>query len=152
MRAWRICRREHAVDALGGRGGLYASGRWHTKGRRVVYTSESIALAALEVLVHVDRDVFPNDLTLVEIAIPDDVTIETTDVRTLPSNWRSYPGPARLREIGDAWLDACRSAVLVVPSAPIPKERNLLLNPAHPDHGRLEVVGTEPFAFDSRAR
>lgn len=152
MRVWRICRHEHTVDALGGRGGLHASGRWHTKGRRVVYTSGSIALAALEVLVHVDPEAFPDDLVLVEIEVPDDVPVEKVAVEALPEDWRSYPAPPALRALGDAWLEGCRTAVFVVPSAPIARERNFLLNPAHADHGRIRVVGTEPFAFDPRAR
>ncbi len=36
--------RNHAEDAYSGRGGLYAAGRWHRRGRLVVYAAESLAL------------------------------------------------------------------------------------------------------------
>jgi RES domain-containing protein len=43
-----------------------------------------------------------------------------------------------------------RTAVLVVPSAVIPNEKNYLLNPGHEEMGRIRVVGREPCAFDRR--
>jgi len=52
MRVWRICRKPYVYTALDGIGGMYTSGRWHSKGNPIVYTASSAALAALEVLVH----------------------------------------------------------------------------------------------------
>ena len=37
--------------AFDGTGGLHGSGRWHSRGRRIVYTASSESLAKLEALV-----------------------------------------------------------------------------------------------------
>ncbi len=150
MRVWRICRRPHAEDPLSGRGGLFVSGRWHTRGRRIVYTSGSLALAALEILVHADPSELPADLFRVAIDIPDDVTLERIDVSTLPATWRSFPAPAMLQQLGDGWLQRQAALVLRVPSAVIPEEHNYLLNPAHPEAPRVTVVSAEAFVYDPR--
>jgi RES domain-containing protein len=117
-----------------------------------VYTAQSLSLAALERLVHVDPDVLPDRLTAFEIEIPDDKAAqEVLAVSTLPPEWWAEPLGSGTRELGRAWLtDAGRPGVLVVPSAIIPRERNYLLNPGHRDAARWAVVGSEPFRFDPR--
>ena len=45
MLLWRLTRRPHAD--LSGRGGEIADGRWHSRGRPVVYCASSAALAVL---------------------------------------------------------------------------------------------------------
>jgi RES domain-containing protein len=147
---WRICAEKYAAETLTGRGGLLNSGRWHTEGRSVVYTSASLALAALEALVHVDRDLLPAGLAQVEIDVPDELELLRVDVRSLPHGWRLYPGPARLRQIGDDWLAASSTPVLQVPSAVIPTEANYLLNPQHPGLAGVSVVAVAPFTIDWR--
>ena len=47
--AWRIADARFGGAPLSGEGGLYAAGRWHYQGRRVVYFSRTLSLAALEV-------------------------------------------------------------------------------------------------------
>ncbi len=150
MRVWRICRRRYAGDPLSGRGGLAVSGRWHTRGRRVTYTSGSLALAALELLVHADGAELPDDLVQIEIAIPDDLAQERIEASSLPRTWRRHPAPDALQRFGDDWLRRRKTLVLRAPSAVIPEEFNYLLNPLHPDARRLKVVGTERFVYDPR--
>lgn len=150
MRVWRICREPHAPHTLTGRGGLFASGRWHGKGRPIVYTSATLALAALEVLVNAARDLVPDDLVRIEIDLPDDVAIARIEVSGLPADWRSFPAPPALQRLGDAWLAESATPVLEVPSAVIPEESNFLLNPQHPDAAGVAVVSTRRFAFDTR--
>lgn len=118
----------------------------------MVYTAQSLSLAALERLVHVDPDVLPDRLAAFEIEIPDeDASREELSVAGLPSDWRTEPPASGTQELGRAWLTGTdRPAVLVVPSAIIPRERNYLLNPTHPDAGQWSIVGSEPFRFDSR--
>ncbi len=153
MRVWRICRRAHAADPLGGRGGLHASGRWHPRGIRIVYASSTLSLAALELLVHVDRDLLPSDLVQIEFDLPDDLPMERIEGGSLPSNWRRYPAPAALQRIGAGWIEAGKTAVLRVPSAVIPDEDNFLLNPAHPAiNKRITPIGRRAFVLDPRLR
>ena len=150
MRVWRICAGRYAADTLTGRGGLLTQGRWHTAGHPVVYTSASLALAALEVLVHVDRDLLPEGLVQVEIDLPGDVTTASIDAGSLPGDWRLHPAPAALQAIGDEWLAGRSTLVLTVPSAVIPREANHLLNPRHPDLTRVTIASVAPFSYDPR--
>jgi RES domain-containing protein len=149
MRVWRISRFS-ASDKLSGIGGLYVSGRWHARGHLVLYTSSTPSLAALEMLVHVDPALAPADLRLWEIDAPDDIALESCDPATLTPNWQDYPFPPELQDYGSCWLDACRSALLCVPSAIIPIEMNYLINPKHPDAARIRVITERPFTYDPR--
>jgi RES domain-containing protein len=150
MQVWRICRKPHALTALDGLGGLYTSGRWHQKGRPIIYTATSAALAALEVLVHVDPLNAPADLRLLTIDVPDDLPLDVLPSTQLPTDWRAIPAPAQLQSIGTSWLSSGRTAGLIVPSAVIPLEHNILLNPQHPESQRLRLVGDDDFSFDPR--
>lgn len=150
MRVWRICRQPYAAAALEGLGGLYTSGRWHVKGHPIVYTAGSAALAALEVLVHVDPLTAPSDLRLLAIEIPDSLSVETLDPADLPVGWNAVPAPSELQSLGTSWLTSSRSAALIVPSAVIPVERNVLLNPRHPEIDQVRILSNEAFSFDPR--
>jgi RES domain-containing protein len=139
---------------LEGIGGLFSSGRWHPRGVRVIYTASHLSLAILEKLVHVDPDVIPDRLAAFEIEIPDeDASREVIPVDRLPLDWKAQPPAPGTQDLGRAWLaDLTRAAILVVPSAIVPREANYLLNPAHPDAGRWSVVARESFRFDPRLR
>jgi RES domain-containing protein len=150
MRVWRICRKPYVDIALDGIGGMYTSGRWHNKGHPIVYTATSAALAALEVLVHVDPLTAPTDLRLLAIELPDDLSIEVLEPIMLPEGWRSVPAPAALQTLGSSWLTSGRTAALNVPSAVIKVERNVLLNPRHPEMQRVCIHSDEAFSFDIR--
>ena len=150
MRVWRICRERFANDALAGRGGIIASGRWHTRGRPVVYASESLALAALEVFVHVEKSTIPADLMQLEIDIPDDLEVRRIDINELPRDWRTYPAPSVLQRKGDEWLAGCSTPILQVPSSVIVEESNFLMNPQHALAHMITIVSTRKFIFDSR--
>ena len=150
MHVWRICRKPYVDTALDGIGGMYTSGRWHSKGRPIVYTASSAALAALELLVHADPLTAPDDLRLLAIELPDYLSIEVLEPITLPEGWHSVPAPTALETIGSSWLTSGRTAALNVPSAVIKVERNILLNPRHPEVQRVRILGDEAFSFDTR--
>lgn len=150
MRVWRISRKPHVATTLQGIGGLHASGRWHHRGRPIVYTSATPSLAALEVLVHVDPALAPTDLRLIEIDVPDELASETCDPALLTPDWQVYPAPTILQDFGTSWLAGLRTPILCVPSVVLPMEYNYLLNPAHPDAGRFRIVEEQAFSFDPR--
>lgn len=102
------------------------------------------------VFVHVDPLDAPDDLVVIPADIPDEVSRREIRVTRLPRNWRKTPAPRALPQLGTDWAHAGKSAVLVVPSALVPRERNYLLNPAHRDFRRIRVGRPERFAFDSR--
>jgi RES domain-containing protein len=133
MRVWLICRKPNVDTALDGIGGMYTSGRWHNKGHLFVYTASSEALAALEVLVHVDPLTAPTDLRLLAFELPDDLTTEVLELVSLPDGWHSVPAPTALQSLGSSWHTSGRTAAFNVPSAVINVESNVLLNPRLPE-------------------
>lgn len=148
MPVWRICSRRFL--AFDGQGARIHGGRWNFPGFPVVYTSASLSLAALELLVHVDPDSLPVGMVALSARIPEGIAIPAIEERGLPRNWNRYPAPDRLREMGTDWLRSRVSLALSVPSAVIPTERNYLLNRAHPDFHLLEISKPIVFLLDPR--
>ena len=148
MRVWRLCKRRHA--ALDGEGARLAGGRWNSRGTAVVYASETLSLAALELLVHCEPALLPDDLVAIAIEIPEGLPARRIETAALARTWRASPPPESLAALGDAWAKDRASAVLSVPSAVVPGERNVLLNPAHPDFRKIHAGRPEKFALDAR--
>ena len=142
MRVFRICKKAHA--AFDGEGARLYGGRWNRRGTAVIYASESLALAALELLVHAESALLPDDLVAVAADVPETVSVESLAVRALPRDWRRHPAPEILAERG--------TAILAVPSALVPRERNFLFNPSHPEFRKIRPHSPEPFALDARLR
>lgn len=149
---WRICRAAFVRGAFGGRGAADHGGRWNRPGIPVVYTSSSLSLAALEYLVNIETADLPADLVAIPAEIPARIATRRVDAKELPSGWRSLPAPAALQAIGEGWVRKGETAVLLVPSAVIPEENNIVLNPAHPEFVRIRIGKPKPFAFDPRLR
>jgi len=148
MRVWRLCRQAHARSD--GEGARRYGGRWNERGTALVYTSETASLAALEYFVHLDPEDAPPDLILIPADIPASVVVRYVRAEELPSDWRSVPGPDALARIGTAWAQSLDTAVLSVPSAIIPEERNYLINPAHSAFRDITFGSARPFSFDPR--
>lgn len=136
--------------SLAGEGGLRASGRWHTRGRRIVYCTGSPAAALLEVLVHLEIDVrdLPARYRLLKLDAPDGLPVEHVAPKDLPRDW--VRRIEITRAIGDAWLESGRSPLLSVPSALVPATFNVLLNPQHPDARRMAMVEVSEHLIDPR--
>ncbi|HMM91482.1 RES family NAD+ phosphorylase [Bradyrhizobium sp.] len=143
MEFWRI---SNYAD-LSGIGGLMAAGRWHSQGRRIVYLADHESSALLEMLVHMDRDLFPANYQLLRVVAPDDIAVEAIDAE-LPPDWREQTLTSR--DIGDRWLDRGASALLRVPSAISATGTNYLFNPEHPDSARVVVAEAIKAPFDPR--
>ena|SRR5437660_3999568 len=146
--AWRIVRAKLVRTAFSGEGAAKAGGRWNSRGRRVVYTSSTQSLAALENLVHLNPPIlFKYKIFRLEFA---QNLVEEIAVADLPKDWRAEPPPPSTKYIGNAWVLESRSAVLAVPSVIIPAELNYLLNPAHPDSNKIRIGKAADFTFDPR--
>jgi RES domain-containing protein len=148
VRVWRLCKKAQA--AFDGEGARLAGGRWNRRGTAVVYASETLALAALELLVHVDAALAPEDLVAIPAEILESIALTRVDPDDLPRTWRRYPAPESLARIGTDWAREMKTAVLSVPSALVPRERNILLNPTHPDFSKIRIGPAERFSFDPR--
>jgi RES domain-containing protein len=141
--AYRIVREKFAAAAFTGEGAALTGGRWNSRGFRMVYTSASASLAALETLVHLNPAMrFTYQLFIIEF---DESLVKTISPADLLNDWREQPPPPSTRQIGDAWIKSARSAVLEVPSVIIPGESNYLLNPSHPDFSSIHIGKPQPF-------
>ena len=147
MRLWRLASGRY--PALDGEGARRWGGRWNSPGRPVVYTSATAALAVLEKLVWTDPEDVPGDLKLEELELPDDLAPEAVAADRLPPDWTA-PGCPACVALGDGWLAAGSSFALAVPSAVLPEEQNVLLDPRHPEAARMRVVAARLLTFDLR--
>ena len=149
MFLYRISKEKYIRD-LSGEGARKYGGRWNHKGMPVLYTSEHLSLAALEVLVHVPVISLPKDLKLLKLKISDKASREEVDPAILPANWKEYPAPTELKDLGTEWIEHRNSLLLKVPSAVISSECNYLINPLHEEFEQITIDGVEDFMFDSR--
>lgn len=152
MRVFRIEREKYLDTTLKGIGAALTQGyRWNSFNTYLVYTSESRALATLEVAVHLDlSEDLPTDRFYVEIDIPDEVEILELRTEDLPENWDAKPPIFETQFIGDDFVKDNTAAVLKVPSSIVPLEFNYLINPNHPDAKKITVISNESLNFDQR--
>ncbi len=148
MDVFRITHRKWS-DKLVGSG--YAA-RWNSNGIFAIYGAENASLACLENLVHRNGFGLDSDYCLIIISIPNAISkieIKSTD---LPTNWTNNDEKAHLicRKYGDNWIRNQKSAILIVPSAIITNEKNIIINPNHKDFLKIEIKLIQPFSFDKR--
>jgi RES domain-containing protein len=148
MQVWRIFPGRFRDSAFTGVGGLYAARRWNHLGTAMVYTSTSRALAALEFFVNLQQIEAPFDLLMAEATVPD-ACVEAMALKVLPRNWRGLNNQ-RCRDLGSEWAASLRSVALKVPSVVVDGDWNVLLNPKHPDFGKVKVGPAKPFRYDER--
>lgn len=147
MFVWRISALKYQDSAFSGLGGLYVPGRWHTQGHKIIYTAENLALASLEVFVHLESDRV--SLVAIKAEIPEGLEIEVINQESLPTNWQNSQSCSKLQLIGNDWLRSRRTPILKVPSAIVPVENNYLFNPDHPQF-KLLLEPAVKFYFDRR--
>lgn len=152
MKVYRVEREKYIETTLTGIGASMTDGfRWNSLFTRLVYTSESRALAMLKVFVHMDlSEDLPADRILVEIFIPDDVTIQEVKTEDLPKGWDAKPPAVITQAIGDDFVIQKTALILKVPSCIVPDEYNYLINPYHEDISMLKILSTAPLTFDNR--
>src|SRR5438067_2174030 len=146
---WRIVKKKHAASAFSGEGARIYEGRWNSAGVRVVYCSENLALAALEILVHTQPLVMREKSAAFRVTWSEEMMM-SIELKKLPAGWNAQPPGAASKAIGDEWVKSGRSAVLAVPSVIIPLERTFLLNPRHTDFPKIKIKSAGDFVLDSR--
>jgi RES domain-containing protein len=146
MILWRVSN----YQKLDGVGGLYVSGRWHTKGHPVVYCTFNPATALLETLVHIeiDSEDRPERYQVLRIECSDSLSMELIEPLSLPTDWAQ--DISSTQAIGDRWLSEKRSLLLQVPCVLVPETSNVLVNPQHPEANLLKLVAMYEHAFDAR--
>lgn len=149
MIVWRLARKRYLDRALEGEGARRFGGRWNSRGVAVVYSAESLELALLEALVHLDVDSLPRDYWQVSYEI-DDALVGAPPKR-LPKAWDALPPyQPRVQKIGDAWVKSRASLALRVPASVLPERCNVLINPAHPDLARVREISRGKLVWPRR--
>lgn len=139
MTIYRIHRaKRQAADYTGA---MLAGGRWNSIGAPMLYTAEHLALACLEVLVHLDKGQLPRDYVWSKAELPDKPEILTADVPATV---------AACQSVGGDWIAQVNQLATRVPSVVIPEEFNVLLNPTHTGYASLVWTSPRSFHFDPR--
>ena len=149
MRIWRICRERSAGEAFSGHGARRFGGRWNTPGIPMVYSSSSLALAAIELFVHLEPNLQPDDLVSIAAVLPDGEPAQRFEPDQLPPRWWT-DAVASLRALGDTWIREGSSLGIEVPSAALRMEWNVLVNPLHPRMAEVKIETPQRFVFDAR--
>ena len=147
--AWRIVQTHVAAHAFSGEGARRYGGRWNSKGYAVVYTSGSISLAILEILVHIQIYDILEEYVYIPVEFDPKLSM-TLNPPELPENWNTDPSPQVIKQMGDSWVENQQSIILKVPSAIVPTEKNFLINPSHPNFSKLKIGTPAKFDFDYR--
>ena len=148
LSAWRIVKQKHAATAFSGEGAAEYGGRWNLPGTRVAYASQSLSLAALELLVHLNPRVY---FKYKAIGIQfEESLVERVPQQDIPVDWSVEPPSLSTQRLGSRWAEQARTAILAVPSTIIPGESNYVINPLHADFARIGIAPAVDFAFDRR--
>ena len=152
MIVYRIEREKYLKTTLQGVGASMSKGfRWNGFNTKLVYTSESRALATLEVSMHLDlSEDLPTDRFYIEIEIPDNITILEVKLEDLPEDWNNKPPTITTQTIGDDFVNYNEAAILKVPSSIVNLEYNYLINPNHIDANKIKIISTSEMNFDLR--
>lgn len=149
MLLYRITNCRHITD-LSGYGAFLTGGRWNSEGTYMIYTSQSIALSMLEVLANIPRHLAKQNFCLLVLELQDDEA-KILSVKNLPNHWDIYPHVISTRTIGDNFVENQESAALKVPSAVVPEEYNVLLNPRHPNFTKkVKIISHKTILIDKR--
>ncbi|CAN5279262.1 RES family NAD+ phosphorylase [soil metagenome] len=152
MLVYRIVKLKKRTKDLSGTGAFNEGGRWNNEGVFALYTSESEALAMLEILVNVDLPELPPNMFVMTIQMDDTVPIFKIPDKTLPANWR-LPANIFLKNLGNKILNEKKFMGIKARSAVMENSYNFILNPLYPDYYNLvKVIKVEKLAIDKRLK
>jgi RES domain-containing protein len=121
-------------------------GRWNTEISPMIYSCEHYSTAMLEILVHGNLEVPPNQ-HWIQITIPPGITYEMFSTAHHPG-WDA--ADVITKAYGESWQQSRRSLLLIVPSVVARMEHNFLINDGHPEFGRISCSLHQPIWWDQR--
>jgi RES domain-containing protein len=146
MTVYRFVRPIYRND-ISGDGARKKGGRWNSPGFPVVYTSTAISLSLLELLIYNSSYEEIRVNMLMQITVPEN-QMQSLSVSALKQTWQKDIDYSRF--MGNEFLKSKKSLLLQVPSAIIPDESNILINPVHPDFKKVKIIKASRFEFDAR--
>lgn len=144
MIVYRCALKKWSKD-LSGQGAFIYGGRWNSPGVPMIYTAENNVLSALEVALRIPLEHISKDYWMVSIEVGDKIKAHEP---TLPKDWNLKTDITR--SLGDDFVKKANALVMKVPSALISDAFNYLINPKHPDIGKVKVLEPRPILFDKR--
>ena len=147
MIVYRFCNHKYKED-LSGSGARLFGGRWNSIGLEALYTSSSISLSLLEVLVNALDLASLQSLSLMKIEIPRQLESSVYITNKLKADWHldfDYT-----KWIGSEFLQKKEHLYLECPSSVVFEERNFMLNPLHKDYTKIKLAQADDFVFDKR--
>lgn len=147
LTAFRIGDPDGAYPIFDATGSRISPGRWNTPDTPVIHASEHYSTAMLEILVNAAGSL-PPDQHFIEITLDGGISYETFPAAHHPGWDRADKQVARA--FGSAWVREGRSAILFVPSVVARMERNILINPVHPDFRHIRAGLHQPVWWDER--
>lgn len=148
MKIYRIAKQKFINDLTGEGARLYG-GRWNKKGSAMLYFSEHLSLCVLEMLVHTDQQLITNNYYFIEVEISEK-KIKSISESKLPFNWRSNNLISETQGFGSDWLQKSKELALRIPSAVLPSESNILINPNHIKASEIKIIKTSELNLDAR--
>jgi len=148
LKIYRIAKQKFIND-LSGEGARLYGGRWNKKGSSMLYFSEHLSLCVLEMLVHTDQQLITNNYYFIEVEIPEE-NIKRLAPKKTPKNWRSNNLISETQDFGANWLQRNKGLALRVPSAVLPNESNILINPHHKEFSKIKVIKVSELNLDAR--
>ncbi|RRW39749.1 RES domain-containing protein [Pseudomonas luteola] len=149
MRGWRVAKERRATD-LTGMGAAIAGGRWNHPRTPAVYMGLTPAICSLETFVHTNGEPVEG-MKITEFELPEDKGLYLElENELLPTGWNSIPYDRPSMDFGTRWLQSRSHLGLIVPSAILPLERNVVINPFHPEARLIKVLEVYNFTFDPR--
>ena len=148
MKIYRIAKQKFINDLTGEGARLYG-GRWNKKGSAMLYFSEHLSLCVLEMLVHTDQQLITNNYYFIKLEISEK-KIKSISESKLPFNWRSNNLISETQDFGNNWLQNNKELALRIPSAVLPSESNILINPNHMEISKIKIIKTSELNLDAR--
>ena len=149
MRLFRIAKQQYIEDFSGEGARLYG-GRWNKRGTNMVYFSTSLSLSVLEILVHFNQEYAPQDLYYVEVEISDKLINFEANLSSVKEYLRDNPPHFSTKHLGSLWAKKNEDLALSVPSAILPIENNIIVNPLHSSISKVKIINTSKLDLDTR--
>jgi RES domain-containing protein len=135
-------------DDISGTGAKLNGARWNSVGMPMLYTTQHISLAVLEMLVNTNFKDYSIALDLLYIQLPTNPSTTEIKLNKIKDNWKEDASYTKF--IGDEFIKQQQSLLLKVPSAVINEEFNFLANPLHADFKKIKIIKTKSFWPDQR--
>lgn len=148
MICYRLSKEEFAND-LSGYGAELSGGRWNSKGVPMLYTCVSQSLCVLEIAVRLSVIDIPDKLKLITISVKNSI-VRKVEVNELPTDWQKFPHLRTSQIFGDELIKNSKFKAFQIPSAIVPAEYNLIINPKKVTKEEIEILSIEDFYIDER--